>query len=338
MKTLGYHLPNYKDATSFYRGLQPINEMRRQVPDWNAVTLSNWMCHTLDNIDGLFMQRPFAEEHWAIMEMAKAINLKVWIDYDDALSTVMTDNPTFKVYNKESVRKAITNIVSNADIMTVTTEELKNLYAKVNPKLDIRVVPNAFNAHRLLHHRPAKLPSRNPLVLWRGSQTHHRDVAGFALQIVSAAREEKFSKWIWSFIGDNLWFLTDKMPKGRTVLHEGMDVFEYHEQIVKMAPSVMIVPLHDNQFNRCKSNIAWIEASFAGAVTIAPDWEQWRKPGVLRYNTAAEFDQCLRSVLEGQVDIEAEADKSWTYIREHLFLGGPPTKQRLEVYKEIMCL
>jgi hypothetical protein len=44
-----------------------------------------------------------------------------------------------------------------------------------------------------------------------------------------------------------------------------------------------MVPLHVSDFNRAKSNIGWIEAVHAGAITVAPDFQEWRRPGVINY-------------------------------------------------------
>ncbi len=86
------------------------------------------------------------------------------------------------------------------------------------------------------------------------------------------------------------------------------------------APSAMIFPLHEHPFNRCKSNIAWLEATFAGAACIAPDWAEWRHPGVLNYTDEHSFSDQMNSVMRGDVDVEDLARTSWAYIQDNLTL------------------
>jgi hypothetical protein len=38
---------------------------------------------------------------------------------------------------------------------------------------------------------------------------------------------------------------------------------------------MMVVPLRDNAFNRAKSNIAQLEATFGGMLTVGPKWPEW---------------------------------------------------------------
>ena len=39
-----------------------------------------------------------------------------------------------------------------------------------------------------------------------------------------------------------------------------------------VAPRVAICPLKDSAFNRCKSDIAYLEYTAFGAVSVVPDW------------------------------------------------------------------
>lgn len=91
--------------------------------------------------------------------------------------------------------------------------------------------------------------------------------------------------------------------------------------------------MHDNLFNRCKSNIAAIEGSFAGAISIVPDW--WDIPCTLKYSNPDEYYEALRLVLSGEIDIQAENEKSWEFIEYYLFLSKV-NKLRVELIKTLL--
>jgi len=93
-----------------------------------------------------------------------------------------------------------------------------------------------------------------------------------------------------------------------------------------LGPWVSVVPLEDTAFNRAKSNLAWIEATCAGALTLAPMWPDWLKPGVFTYDGLKgglkPFDSALRVILSKFEDAEFQArvQASRDYIRENLLL------------------
>jgi hypothetical protein len=74
---------------------------------------------------------------------------------------------------------------------------------------------------------------------------------------------------------------------GFFVTHPG-GLIEYFYYLRSKKWDVFFVSLEDNTFNRCKSNIAHLEAFSAGAITVAPHWEEWNVAGVLNYDPKSE--------------------------------------------------
>jgi hypothetical protein len=203
--------------------------------------------------------------------------------------------------------------------VTVTTKHLKDRLqiGKYPLNKNIRIIPNALDMRMFPYRMEGP---RNKVILWRGSKTHHRDVMSYSQQIIEASNDPKHATWLWHFIGDNLWFCTDYMPQKNVTWAKGIDPIDYMKHIHDIRPAAIQIPLHDSVFNRSKSNIAWIEGTFAGAVAIAPDWEQWKMPGVLTYQNQAEYKDILRAVLDGEIDIAAKVSESWKYIQTNLNL------------------
>lgn len=100
-----------------------------------------------------------------------------------------------------------------------------------------------------------------------------------------------------------------------------MDIIDYFRNIKTLRPSIQIVPLENIMFNYNKSNIAWIEGTYAGAVTIAPNLPEFNKPGVLTYNSPKEFKSILEGCLKGDYDLRSLYDSSYIYIKENLLLS-----------------
>lgn len=290
-------IPNQTDATSFYRGGGPLQHLKRKYNiNVNLVSQYNWF--TTGFSDVVFMQRPFRQTDVQIAEMAKSLNIPVWIDYDDDLFNLTTDNPAYEVYGQESIQNNIKKVMSLANFITVSTDDLK-YKAEKYLKGKVMTINNAFNSHLIPRIKSEK---RNPLIMWRGSPTHHRDVTTLAQPIMELSHE--YNNWGWEFIGDRLWFMTDQMPHERTIITEALDIIDYHQHIAVRAPSIFIVPLCNNTFNHSKSNIAWIEAIYAGAVCVAPDWPEWRRKGCLNYKDSEDFKDVMKELMDGKHNIE----------------------------------
>ena len=76
-----------------------------------------------------------------------------------------------------------------------------------------------------------------------------------------------------------------------------------------------MVPLADHPFNRSKSNIAYLEAIYSGAICVAPDWDEWRHPGVLTYTGKESFQAQLQRAITMPAD---ELDAEWRRGRDYV--------------------
>jgi hypothetical protein len=222
-------------------------------------------------------------------------------------------------------------IMKLADVITVSTDGMKQVFKGLG--FDSVIVPNSLNDE--WHIPVSEHNAKSRVVSWRGSETHVADLIYFTDQI-----EEAINKTtdVYHFFGYAPWLLCHRLPYyasgvtgeplARIHLHKPEDIRVYHDNLRKFKPRLMHVPLIANSLNAAKSNIAWIEATYAGAVCIAPAWEEWKMPGVLTYNSLDEYYQLLVS---GE-DRTEEWKKSMAYIKENLTLSGV-NKKRIEILK-----
>lgn len=312
------NIPNAKDATSLYRGIGPISEMRRKDPrlSVNAVGEYSWTTFAMNDI--FFMQRPFMKAHLDMVHMAKDNGCPVWVDYDDDLFSVPQSNPAYPVYSSEDTRKTIATILASADVVTVSTPFLKKQFQRGPRPLNdnIVVVPNAINT-KMFGYRKPPVGARKRMIAWRGSSTHHKDLFSHLPEIVRLVNSD--SSWKWMFQGDKPWFLYERLGDN-AVFVDSLDPIQYFKTMHEIKPPVMMVPLHECDFNKAKSNIAWLEAAFFGGMTIAPNWDEWKRPGCVNYETNKHFGEVMVDVMQGRFDATAEAEKAWSYVMDTLQL------------------
>lgn len=313
-------IPMEHDATSFYRALQPISQLRHIVPDLNIFHVPKEinMIH-IAHMDVVFLQRPTSEAHLELIDMCKNLGVKVWVEYDDNLFCVPASNPAHAAIQNDKTQKVLKDILLAADVISVSTAQLARDIAKqieCEPK-HIHVIPNAFNDY-LFKDQPVFKPHN--IVMWRGTQSHQYDLHIFSPHILSAAKKNPM--WLFNFMGYNPFYLTEALPK-QSIHIEPMEIFKYHKMIKSIYPNLFMVTLSDTEFNRCKSNIAWIEATYAGGVTLGPTWEEWEKPGIINYKTPEGFGERLDQLLSVVTEKTAEHMHrlSWEYIQNNLKLS-----------------
>lgn len=318
---------NSADACSFYRAGGVVKDLRRvcdhviTVAQWNRIDL-NWQ--TLLDFDIIMMQRPFSRAAKELCIGIKSMNIPLWIDYDDNLFCVPPENRSNKIYDKPEIKSQIEEIIKMADVITVTNQDLKESLIQFNKNIEI--IPNAFNDSIF---RRGILRKREKLVIWRGTDTHIWDIMRYGRSISKATAE--FPDYRFVYLGFNPWFLNQ--AANQSFIADEMDIIYYFNHVFSMAPMVMQVPIVDELFNRCKSNIAYIEGTYFGALCVVPKW--WDVPGALSYDSEGSYYEALKQALSGEVDIEAQNAMAWQYIMDELTLSKVNVK-RLNVINSLL--
>jgi len=308
------------DSTSLYRGWGPFGALRKWASDIELLELESISWFSLKRVDVLFLQRPFKPEH---VQMAKTVVLNkkpLWLDYDDDLTCVPVSNPAYRLYGNAGVQEAIKQMLNMASIITVSTEALKKKYATLTPR-PIVVIPNAFDDH-LLPMRENTLENVGGQVFWRGSPTHMDD-----LYDVKEQFEEIFNAvtgWSFVFLGFCPGFMIDIIEKsGNKLEHEpACDPMVYFYKLKTSKPRIMLVPLKDCEFNRSKSNCAWLETAWAGGITVAPNWSEWKMPGVINYDSAKDFGKVVLDAMKLTDDqVIEKSNNSWKHVMSNYRLS-----------------
>lgn len=321
--TITAHIPNRHDATSFYRGHGPLASLRKSSPNWLIQTCSEFSGPTAMLSDIAFFQRPSTGQELEAIRIFKRLGVPVVIDYDDLLFDVPSDNPAHRIYMNKQTQETVISCVREADVVIVSTKELKRCLqipkAPLNTK--IFVVPNALDdTHLIRGERKAPPEKRNHTVLWRGSPTHQRDLVEHGGEILSGAKQHPDTTF--TFVGWNPWFLSERMAPKQSLVVEAIPIGEFMEFIYQTSPTIGMVPLHKSRFNLCKSNIAWLEMTWAGAACLVPDWEEWQVPGAVGYSNKESFEASLHLLIEmDDVKRRELNNMAWKWIQQNRMLS-----------------
>ena len=307
------------DTTSFYRGMGPLGTLSRNLVEFQMITPPEYSWASLKLVHAVFMQRPFTRDQLQIAKLAKVNGKKLWVDYDDYLLAVPVDNPTVRIYD-DNAKMVVRAILGMADVITVSTEFLAELLRK-ETKAPVTVIPNAFDDGMFKWRQPGQGVGTQPIIAWRGTDTHVRDLMEVAQGFVDVNRTPDIKGWKFEFWGYRPFFIMDALGD-RVDFHPTMDVIDYHGALTTSAPRIMVVPLSDSVFNRAKSNVAWLEGCMAGAVVVAPDWDEWKRPGIINYAGPHDFGRALLEAMRlGQEKLEKLNYAGWKEIQARYTLS-----------------
>ena len=322
--------PDSRHTCSFYRSAGIARNLRNQLGSDFTLDVASWAnvdisWSGIGDYDMIMFQRPWSKPMAKFCGHVKEMGAKLWLDFDDNLFTVGPENKAFQIFGNPEVQDSVKEMIQIADVLSVTTEDLKNDLAKLND--NIVVIPNAFNDGIFDVNR--KLEERDNTVLWRGSDTHIYDMMTNAPAITKCTEEHP--EWEFTYVGYNPWFL----PASKNIKFvRSMDVIDFFNTVFDMKPGVVHIPLNDTNFNRCKSNIAFIEAAYWGAVALVPEW--WGEiPGTIPYSDNDSYYEGLTSLLNGTVDLEAMNKLAWNYVKKNLLLSDV-NKLRVDVIKKTL--
>lgn len=269
-------------------------------------------------IDFVYFHRACTQRDTEIIERAKTMGAQVWVDHDDDLESVTVDNPMYKQFSGKANRDAIIHSIKEADILTVGGIRHKERLEKEYGVKPIRLY-NALSDMLLSLRRPWK---ENGKIAWRGSQSHTADLLFYG-EPISTVLENNKSKFSTRFFGlCPYWY--DWMEIGfKWEYAEPTNLIEFFGLLAAYNANFHFVPLIDNEFNRVKSNIAFLDATLAGSVTLGPNFEEFRVPGCKLYDaTYIDFQREFQNLLNlDKKQCEMHLDAAWTWIMENQILS-----------------
>jgi glycosyltransferase involved in cell wall biosynthesis len=210
-----------------------------------------WVCKQMGNLEAVMLA----------LTGAKFTGAKLVLDLDDDPFSVDPNHPQYQYHknHEEMVKMQI----EQADHLIVTTEPLRQVCQELNPK--ITIIPNAID-RKIWKFKKKKRNDGRIRLGWVGSASHlaDREVIEDAIhQIMKKYPQVDFYHAGMAVVDgqDNREF-SFKGTKGYE---------EYPAFLNSLDLDIAIAPIKDTQFNRCKSNIKWLEHSMLKTPMVLSD-------------------------------------------------------------------
>jgi hypothetical protein len=309
-----------------YRVIQPFRAMEEQALLKGAVVGSPLYPAEVERVDPevIVLQRQVVDVQLDTLRRLRQFStaFKVY-ELDDYILNLPLENHHRHQMPRE-IRKRLMKGLSQVDRFVVSTEALAEAFKGFHP--DIRVqklyLPNPW----WKAVQPRQVEGGKPRVGWAGGTAHAGDLALIADVVKELADEVD-----WVFFG--------AMPKGAEAhiaeFHEGVEIRLYPEKLASLGLVLALAPLEDNLFNRCKSNLKFLEYGACGYPVIASDIECYRGSGLpvtLVKNRYKDWLEAIRSHLADRDASRRQAHQLREQVLASWMLDGANLARWLQVW------
>ena len=206
-----------------------------------------------------------------IIKKAKQHGIKLVYEADDDFLDINPSNPSFNYIHGNLVN--IKKLVGAADKIVVSTPELKKRFDKLNLASDVEIIRNYY-LDNVLPLKPFSYTGDSYVKIgYFGTMTHNNDLE--LIHNVILRLKDIFSKKaiqvdfevIGASIDENIdWFSVKKLP------YYPMSMATFMKWITNEANwDIGIIPLVNTEFNKCKSELKYIEFTALGVPVVASD-------------------------------------------------------------------
>lgn len=229
--------------------------------------------------DVVVFHRPEREGKLEMMKLLKKHGKKVVFDNDDTYK----DDGGFKFneyMNEERLKKGLGKLndiidqcIKEADLVTCSTEFLKKEYEQINP--NVLVLPNYIDP--FYFDKPLKNETDKVRIGMTGSVAITSDMDILQPIVEHYHNDPRVQLVLFSMPPDKedkkmreLYFDEYNFWEGKNIeWHPFVPAEEYYDKLNELKLDMIIIPRADTLFNRCKSNLKFLENSILEIPTIA---------------------------------------------------------------------
>lgn len=235
--------------------------------------------------DVVVFHRPDDERKLKMARLLKSKGKKIVYDNDDTYK----DDNGFKVNNyldeermlrkMKSMSDTLDDFIKEADLVTCTTEFLANEYRELNP--NVVVLPNLIDP--MMFDEPLRNEGDDFRVGFTGSVGCTADFF-LAVDIIKRTPEHTWVMHSLPAEKDNK--IYKKLYADEYEILESLDIewhpfcpfHEAYDKLNEMRLDVMVIPRQETYFNKCKSNLKFLEASMFEIPIVAQSFSDGTSP------------------------------------------------------------
>jgi len=241
----------------WYRSYLPFKSIAQQIPNTVYTDGFDPRHECMNSRDIYICQRVGHEYFLNFIPVIQQHGKKFVYDLDDNLWNIPSTNAAHTYYNP-AMLKLIGKIISISDCVTVSTEPLAE-YIREHFNKNVFIVSNFIEK---VYNK--KIENEKPIVGWAGTHTHKGDFNEKLVKYLHELHKSKKAKLV-------LYGYTPYFLKNIVESHEFTPVNGYLDYLQSLNIDIGLIITEDNLFNKCKSNLKYLEYSSVGITSIADD-------------------------------------------------------------------
>lgn len=260
--------------------------------DQTSIRLSNReptnKARAANHADVVVFHRPDTENKLKLARLLKKAGKKIVFDNDDTFK----DDGGFKFnefMNEERLRRGLKRInetiddfIRESDLVTCSTEFLKAEYEALNP--NVVVLPNCVDP--FMFDEPLKNDTDKIRIGFTGSVGITSDMDVLTPIVKHYEKDPRVRLVLFSMPPQKDDKVTRELYNDEYTFWESVDVEwqpfvpmeHYFTTLNELKLDMLIIPRADNYFNRCKSNIKFLEAAMLEIPVIAQSFPDGKSP------------------------------------------------------------
>jgi glycosyltransferase involved in cell wall biosynthesis len=238
--------------------------------------------YDVSDCDIIVLQRAWSDRLLPYLRSARRRGVKIVFDIDDAIwllpdDTDKKESTRFGLSCSEQVRKGLAEFVSNeADAVICSTPELADALLSLCRPRRVHVVNNFVDHEYFFPTSVEREPGDRKVILWYAANGHNFS-ASFLKEVAEAVLDQR----------DDVEF---QLAGCTNLFSELKPLYNYGNRVqtlpwvdyftlgsVISCANIVLCPVLDHPFTRCKSEIKAVEAAACGVPAIMSDVPQYRR-------------------------------------------------------------
>lgn len=286
-------------------GMGDVTTLSKMIGD------KNWY----EGLTSITLQRQASSNQKEFMKFLKSIQpemgFKLIYEVDDVVfrEEIPDYNASKFAFDHEDIRQNCIDMINMTDEVTVTCKFMQDLYIDKTGKKEITVVPNFMPYWWIGHQYNYKniidnfdKYKRKPRIVYAGSGAHfdmgnnngQKDDFSHVVKFIIDNRE----KYQFVFIGAYPPILHRYVISREIEFYPWKSLLEYPTFLASLNAQLFIAPLEDNNFNKSKSDIKFIEAAQLGIPCLCQNLVTYSSaPDHLKFTDADELAEKVDRIL-----------------------------------------
>lgn len=339
-------LRNDETACTYYRSELPMKFLNKH--DVPTIDVCGWRSPEqktaiLEQADIIQIGRPVDPLLLQICQQLQADGKKIVVDFDDNVFDVSPYSAHYEEWGLKNIaielngqtRKLwedgvnidfkanaerlyiVSEFCKMADMVTVTTPIIADVYHGFNN--NVVALNNCVDMARWqkADFRRNKDEIR---LFWAGGASHYED--WYLLKDVLPEICRRFPQVKIVVMGTLFKGVLQGVPEDRIEFHEWEHYYAHPYKVTLIDPDIAMIPLVDNHFNSCKSNIKWVEMAAMGIPAVVSNVSPYKEHyngdnAVMVANTDRAWIDGLLALIEDRILSAKIGGAAQRYVRAH---------------------